>query len=89
MEEWNMNTYELNNGQRISRAVVGTGLILYTMSLPVSPLGLFALLPLIATYPIFTGMFGFDPIAGFIKLEISRLVDAITHHHGGHHPHHR
>ena len=83
-----MMTFELSNGQRTSRAVVGAGLILYTMSVPVSPLGLLALLPLIATYPIFTAMFGVDPIAGFIKLEIGRLVDAVTHHHGGHHPHH-
>ncbi len=84
-----MNTYELNNGQRISRAVVGAGLILYTMSVPVSPIGLLALLPLIATYPIFTGMFGMDPLVGFVKLEIRRLVDAINHYDGGHHPHHR
>lgn len=84
-----MNIYQLKTSQRINRVLVGTVLILATMLTPVSPLGWIAVLPLVATYPIFCGMFGFDPVAGFINHEASRLYHIITHIHGaGHRPHH-
>lgn len=63
------NTYEsydthgnLTTCQRQSRAVAAIIMLVYPMITAASPLGLVALLPLIAIYPMFTAIVGWDPI---------------------------
>lgn len=82
-----MNTYKLNNNERINRVGVGAALIIFTMLAPVSTLGWLAILPLVATLPIFCGLFGYDPVSKFVGKEVSYLVHAIMHH-ATHKPHH-
>jgi hypothetical protein len=69
-----MKTTELTSLERISRIVIGTGLIVFTMLTTVIPLGLYALLPLIATYPIFSGVFGYDPAGQWVGRQFDRAV---------------
>lgn len=71
-----MNHTELNLIERVSRIVIGTGLIVFTLLVNVTPLGLFALLPLLATYPIFSGIYGYDPLARWIGKEFDQVVHA-------------
>ena len=71
-----MNHTELTQIERVSRIVIGTGLIVFTMLVNIMPLGLFALLPLIATYPIFSGIYGYDPVARWIGKEFDQVVHA-------------
>jgi len=56
---------QLNFINRLSRIIIGTGLIGFTMSAS-GPLGYLALLPLLAIYPVTTGMYGEDPIDGLV-----------------------
>jgi hypothetical protein len=65
MEERIMDTRasQLSNQSRIARLVAGGVLIAITMSAS-GPLGYLSLLPLLAIYPVLTGMFGEDPING-------------------------
>ncbi|WP_455365514.1 hypothetical protein [Kaarinaea lacus] len=69
-----MNHTELKMIERVSRIVIGTGLIVFTLLVNITPLGLFAVLPLLATYPIFSGIYGYDPIARWIGKEFDQLV---------------
>ena len=82
-----MNTYKLNNSERVNRVGVGAMLILFTMLAPTAPLGWVAVLPLIATLPIFCGLFGYDPVSKFVSRELSHLVHSVSHH-GAHKPRH-
>lgn len=52
----------LSNQQRGVRAVAALAMIIYPMTTVGSPLGFIALLPLIAIYPMFTALVGWDPI---------------------------
>lgn len=83
-----MNTYEITTSQRINRGLFGATLILFTMTVPVAPLGWIAVLPLVATLPIFAAMFGYDPISRIISEEIHQLRQAIVQHYGTGHRHH-
>lgn len=84
-----MNTQELNIHERINRIGLGAVLIVFTMLVPVAPLGWLAILPLIATLPIFAGMFGYDPVSRFVRKEITHFAHEISHYHSGsHRPHH-
>ena len=67
---------ELKPIERVSRIVIGTGLIIFTLLVNITPLGLFAVLPLLATYPIFSGIYGHDPLARWIGREFDQLVHA-------------
>ncbi|MGD8567788.1 MAG: hypothetical protein PVJ39_06850 [Gammaproteobacteria bacterium] len=69
-----MKTTELTSLERITRIVIGTGLIVFTMLTTVTPLGLYALLPLIATYPIFAGVFGYDPAGQWVARQFDNTV---------------
>ena len=62
-----MGTYQsqLNVKSRITRIVVGAGLIGITMAAS-GTLGYLALLPLLAIYPLMTGILGEDPIDGVV-----------------------
>jgi len=84
-----MENTELNVTERVSRIVIGTGMIIFTLAVTVTPLGLFALLPLFATYPIFSGLYGYDPVSQWIGKEFDQLVHASERFLGiGHTPKH-
>ncbi|MGD8559355.1 MAG: hypothetical protein PVG89_02380 [Gammaproteobacteria bacterium] len=74
-----MKTTELKTSERISRIVIGTGLIIFTMLTSAAPLGLLAVLPLVATYPIFAAIFGYDPIGQWIGKEFDGAVKFTEH----------
>lgn len=71
-----MDKTELSVIERVSRIVIGTGLIVFILTVNLTPLGLFALLPLLATYPIFTGLYGYDPVTYWVGKEIDQLIHA-------------
>jgi hypothetical protein len=62
-----MNTYasKLNTTSRISRILIGSGMIGIIMAAS-GPLGYLTLLPLLAIYPLMTGLLGEDPINGLL-----------------------
>lgn len=57
----------LRNVSRAIRGVIGVGLITFVMTTPAAPLGWYALLPLLAVYPIFTAIIGWDPAKAFFQ----------------------
>jgi hypothetical protein len=84
-----MKLTELNLIERASRIVIGTGLIVFTLAVNITPLGYFAILPLLATYPIFSGIYAYDPVAQWIGKEFDQLVHVSERlFHGGHTPKH-
>ena len=83
-----MNTQELNIVQRVNRVLIGAVMIIATMLAPFAPLGWLAVLPLLATYPIFAGMFGFDPLTSYLEHQAGKAVRNLGHYHDGHRPHH-
>ena len=52
----------LNGFSQASRAVLGCLLILIAMIAPKTPLGWLAVLPLVAVYPVFTAITGWNPV---------------------------
>ena len=80
-----MNQGNLIVSQRLNRILFGTALIVFTMLVSAAPLGWYALLPLLATYPIFTGIYGIDPVLEFARQHVARLVNAVGHLHVGAH----
>ena len=83
-----MKINELTVMQRINRVLIGAVIIIATMAAPFTPLGLLALLPLIATYPIFSGMFGYDPLASYLEYEAGKAIHKVADLHAGHKPRH-
>ena len=84
-----MDNKELSVIERVSRIVIGTGMIVFTLVVNLIPLGLIALLPLLATYPIFAGIYGYDPVIQWIGKEFSQIVHASERLLGaGHKPKH-
>ena len=59
------NNSELNTTSRVRRVVIGGALIGIVMN-ATGPLGYLAVLPLLAIYPILTGLFGEDPVDGLL-----------------------
>lgn len=57
----------LYGSQRGNRILFGSALIAVSLFAPVAPLGWVALLPLLATYPIFAGLYGYDPLLHMVK----------------------
>lgn len=53
---------DLTTVERYTRAAAALVLILYPMLTTQAPLGLIAVLPLIAIYPMFTAVVGWDPV---------------------------
>ena len=53
---------DLTSSQRYARAIASLVLIFYTMLTNTPTLGLVALLPLIAIYPMFSAVVGWDPL---------------------------
>jgi hypothetical protein len=78
-----MKINELTVVQRVNRILIGAVMIIATMAVPVVPLGLLALLPLIATYPIFAGMFGYDPLSAVIEFQAGKAIDRAAAHRTG------
>jgi hypothetical protein len=56
---------ELSTASRVRRIVIGSAFIGIIMS-AAGPLGYLAVLPLLAIYPILTGLFGEDPLDGLL-----------------------
>jgi len=63
----NTGVENLPQASRVIRGVVGAGLIAFVMTTPDAPLGWYALLPLLAVYPIFTAIIGWDPVKAFFQ----------------------
>jgi len=82
-----MKIQELTVVQRVNRVLIGAVMIIVTMLVPFAPLGWLAVLPLLATYPIFTGMFGYDPLTSYLEHEASKAIHNVSGYHG-HRPHH-
>lgn len=71
-----MNKSSVENitySNRAVRIVAGLGLV-FSVSLQTGPIGLAAILPLIAIYPIFTGVVGWDPIVSYFANRQQLLV---------------
>ena len=51
----------ITNPDRVVRIVVGLGLV-YSVTLSSGPIGVAAILPLVAIYPLMTGFLGWDPV---------------------------
>ena len=79
-----MKINQLNVTQRVNRVLIGAVMIVATMAAPVTPLGLLAVLPLIATYPIFAGMFGYDPLTSYVEYEAGKAIHKSAGYHLGH-----
>ncbi len=56
---------ELNTAARVRRIAIGSAFIGIVMN-TAGPLGYLAVLPLLAIYPILTGLFGEDPLDGLL-----------------------
>lgn len=83
-----MKINELNVMQRVNRILIGAVMIISTMAAPFAPLGWLAVLPLIATYPIFAGMFGYDPLTSYLEREAGKAIHRAAGYHSGHTPRH-
>lgn len=83
-----MKINELNTIQRVNRVLIGSVMIIATMVAPVTPLGWLAVLPLIATYPVFAGMFGYDPLTSYLEHEAGKAIHKVSGFHVGHKPQH-
>ncbi|WP_455223558.1 hypothetical protein [Kaarinaea lacus] len=84
-----MNNENLTTGQRANRILFGTAVIVFTMLINIAPLGWFAILPLLATYPIFAGIYGNDPVTNLAKRGYTGAAHALSHLHiGGHRSRH-
>jgi hypothetical protein len=83
-----MKINELTVMQRVNRVLIGAVMIIATMAAPIAPLGLLAVLPLIATYPIFAGMFGYDPLTSYLEHEAGKAIHRVAGYHGEHTPRH-
>ena len=83
-----MNINALTVMQRINRILIGAVMIIATMAAPVTPLGWLALLPLLATYPIFAGMFGYCPLTSYLEYEAGKAIHRAVGYHSGHKPSH-
>lgn len=57
----------LDTHSRAVRALVGAGLIVFVMTTPEAPLGWYTILPLLAVYPIFSSITGWDPVKAFFR----------------------
>ena len=80
-----MNYENLTVSQRLNRILFGAALIVFTMLISAAPLGWYAILPLLATYPVFTGIYGYDPVVEFATQRVLAIAQAVSHLHiGGH-----
>jgi len=63
----------INSIERATRIVTGLALI-YSITLPGGTLGITAILPLVAVYPIMTGIMGWDPVYSMIAQLKNRMA---------------
>ena len=74
-----MNYENLTVSQRLNRILFGAAMIVFTMMASATPLGWLAILPLLATYPVFTGIYGTDPVVEFARQRVAGIAHAINH----------
>lgn len=65
------NVENITNSGRVVRIVAGLGMV-FSVTLQSGPIGVAAVLPLIAIYPIMTGVVGWDPIVQFFSTRKQR-----------------
>ena len=65
----------MSSSSRLTRILFGATLIGFTMHTSVSPLGWFAVLPLLAVYPIFTAITGWSPVKALVEKMKLRTVE--------------
>lgn len=73
----NANVENITYSDRVVRIVAGLGLI-FSVSLHSGPLGIAAILPLIAIYPIMTGVIGWDPVVKYFAIRKQRSAKPIN-----------
>ncbi|WP_455202041.1 hypothetical protein [Kaarinaea lacus] len=76
-----MNYENLTVSQRLNRILLGAAMIVFTMLTSATPLGWLAILPLLATYPVFAGIYGTDPVVEFTRQRVAGISRAINHLH--------
>lgn len=79
-----MKTVKLSNIQRFNRLLAGIVLIAFTLLSNATPLGWLAVLPLLATYPLFSALYGYDPVYEQIIRRALNIANVITVHHASH-----
>jgi|GEM_PF-1498308 len=68
------NTYSnIGSIERAVRIIIGTALT-YSIALQAGTLGIAAILPLVAVYPIMTGIMGWDPVYSVIAQLKNRMA---------------
>jgi len=65
----------LDRSQQVSRVILATVLLGITFTAPVGFLGWYSVLPLVAIYPLVTGLIGWDPIYDLFGLEQQHGMD--------------
>jgi hypothetical protein len=73
-----MKNFQLSTTQRINHILFGSVLIVFTMLSNATPLGWLAVLPLLATYPIFAGLLGLDPLTRSVENLARRIMASTT-----------
>jgi hypothetical protein len=63
----------ISNTERAVRITIGLALT-YSVAFQTGTLGLAAILPLVAVYPIMTGIIGWDPVYNIITQTKNRIV---------------
>lgn len=56
----------VSSAERVARAVVGAGMILSVFA-GTGPLGALAITPILALYPTFTALLGWDPVYAAVR----------------------
>jgi len=74
-----MSYQELTSNQRLNRIFLGAALIVSTMLISTAPLGWIAMIPLFATYPLFAGIYGYDPVTDIARQGVRVASRAFTH----------
>lgn len=73
----NTNVQNITYSDRVVRIVAGLGLV-FSVTLQSGPVGLAAVLPLIAIYPLMTGVVGWDPVMHLFATGKQRSKKAIN-----------
>ncbi|WP_455200390.1 YgaP family membrane protein [Kaarinaea lacus] len=60
------NIENITNSDRVIRIAAGLGMV-FSVTLQSGPIGVAAILPLFAIYPIMTGVVGWDPIVNLFS----------------------
>ncbi len=62
------NSHNLDRNQQVSRMILAFTLLGITVAAPVTALGWYSVLPLVAIYPLVTGLIGWDPCYDLLEI---------------------